>query len=140
MNKKTKLYVFLFPAGSIISNLLFAKYIQQGSKLLGTGAIGPLTRGMSVSLTGYWNGALVGGPGDSSGRGAMWYYIQTNGICSYSCEKSEVTGNIHSAIRCKNVVERYPILSFDFRQSIDHQETHIHKIESPSGGHHDKFL
>jgi hypothetical protein len=130
MNKKIKLFIFLFLAGSIIPNLLFAQYIQQGLKLLSNGTIGPPTRGMSVSLTGYWNGALVGGPGDSGGRGAMWYYIQTNGVCSHSIEKSEVAGNIHNAILYKNVVERYLLLSFDFQQSIDHQETHIHKIES----------
>jgi hypothetical protein len=48
MNKKTKLFFFLFLAGSIIPNLLFAQYIQQGLKLLSTGAIGPPTRGMSA--------------------------------------------------------------------------------------------
>lgn len=140
MNKKTKLFVFLFLAGSIIPNLLFAQYIQQGSKLLGTGAIGPPTRGMSASLTGYGNGVFVVEPGDSGGRVAIWYYIQTNGVCSHSSEPGEVTSKIQPTIRCKNFVERYLLLSFDFRQSIDHQETHIHKIESLSGGHHEKCL
>ena len=75
---KTKLLVFLFLAGSIIPNLLFAQpYIQQGPKLSGTG---PICSGWSVSLTGYGNGALVGGIYDNGGTGAMLYYIRTNGV------------------------------------------------------------
>ena len=79
---KTKLFVFLFLAVSIIPNLLFAQYIQQGSKLLSSGAVGAPQRGTSVSLMGYGNGALVGGPTDNGSTGAMWFYIRTNGVWS----------------------------------------------------------
>jgi hypothetical protein len=36
---KTKLFVFLFLAGSIIPNLLFAQFTQQGPKLVGQGQL-----------------------------------------------------------------------------------------------------
>ena len=80
---KTKLLVFFFLSGSIIPSLLFAQpYIQQGQKLLSNDAIGAPSRGCSVSLTGYGNGALVGGATDNNSTGAMWYYIRTNGVWS----------------------------------------------------------
>ena len=94
---KTKLLVFLFLAGSIMPSLLFAQpYIQQGQKLLSNDAIGAPSRGSSVSLTGYGNGALVGGVYDNNATGAMWYYIRTNGVWSQYGSKivpSEVLPN-----------------------------------------------
>jgi hypothetical protein len=50
-------------------------WTQQGSKLVGTGAIGAI-EGFSVSLSGDGNTALVGGPSDNSGTGAVWVFVQ----------------------------------------------------------------
>ncbi len=55
-------------------------FIQQGSKLLGSGFVGPAERGTSVALTQHGNGALIGGANDDSGRGAVWYYGRANGL------------------------------------------------------------
>ena len=50
---------------------------QQGSKLVGTGAVGfTIDQGYSVSLSGDGNTAIVGGPFDSSSVGAAWVFTQ----------------------------------------------------------------
>jgi len=54
---------------------------QQGSKLVGTGAIGPAFQGGSVSLSSDGNTLAVGGPTDNggfSGQGATWIFTRTN--------------------------------------------------------------
>jgi hypothetical protein len=51
----------------------------QGTKLVCTGAVGSAQIGNSVSLSGDGNTALVGGPNDSSGAGAVWTFIRNNG-------------------------------------------------------------
>ena len=49
---------------------------QQGAKLVGTGAVGAAEQGVSVSLSGDGNTAIVGGPGDNSDAGAVWVYAK----------------------------------------------------------------
>ncbi|HXC03893.1 MAG TPA: IPT/TIG domain-containing protein [Bacteroidia bacterium] len=53
---------------------------QQGSKLVGTGAIGPAQQGSSVSLSADGNTAIVGGSNDNGGRGAVWVYTRSGGV------------------------------------------------------------
>jgi hypothetical protein len=50
-------------------------WTQQGSKLVGTGADGTALQGF-VSLSADGNTAIVGGPGDNSGVGAVWVFVQ----------------------------------------------------------------
>jgi hypothetical protein len=49
---------------------------QQGSKLVGTGAVGGANQGYSVALSADGNTAIVGGPNDNSGIGATWAFVQ----------------------------------------------------------------
>src|ERR1035437_11040628 len=79
---KTKLFCFFFSASNNNPYLPFRELLQPGSKLLSSGAVGAPQRGTSVSLMGYGNGALVGGPTDNGSTGAMWFYIRTNGVWS----------------------------------------------------------
>jgi hypothetical protein len=52
-------------------------WTQQGSKLVGTGALGgSVEQGVSVALSGDGNTAIVGGPADSSVGGAAWVFAQ----------------------------------------------------------------
>jgi hypothetical protein len=53
-------------------------WTQQGSKLTGTGAVGPVPddQGYSVALSADGNTAIVGGPGDTSNAGAAWVFAQ----------------------------------------------------------------
>jgi hypothetical protein len=53
-------------------------WTQQGSKLVGTGAVGNANQGNSVSISSDGRTAIVGGPGDNSGAGAAWVYITGN--------------------------------------------------------------
>src|SRR5439155_938 len=49
---------------------------QQGSKLVGTGAVGSLVfQGYSVALSADGNTAIVGGIADNSSAGAAWVYF-----------------------------------------------------------------
>jgi hypothetical protein len=57
-------------------------WTQQGSKLVGTGAIGPAQQGYSVGLSADGNTAIVGGPCDQSNcsapsPGATWVFTRS---------------------------------------------------------------
>src|SRR5207302_1802677 len=52
-------------------------WTQQGSKLVGTGAIGAAQQGYSVALSSDGNTAIVGGYTDNGGAGAAWVYVVT---------------------------------------------------------------
>jgi hypothetical protein len=72
---------------------------QQGSKLVGTGAINGLLgayQGWSVALSADGNTALVGGYQDSSSKGAAWVYTRTNGDWSQQGSKLVGTGYVGS--------------------------------------------
>lgn len=52
---------------------------QQGSKLVGPGAVGPSAQGFAAALSGDGNTALVGGILDNSDVGAAWIFVRNNG-------------------------------------------------------------
>jgi hypothetical protein len=49
-------------------------WTQQGTKLVGTGAVGKAGQGVSVSVSADSSTAIVGGPGDNSFKGAAWVF------------------------------------------------------------------
>jgi hypothetical protein len=51
-------------------------WTQQGSKLVGTGAVGGAGQGYSVALSDDGNTAILGGPNDNSNTGAAWVFVQ----------------------------------------------------------------
>jgi hypothetical protein len=52
-------------------------WTQQGNKLVGTGAVGRgAQQGNSVALSSDGNTAIVGGPFDNNGNGAVWVFVQ----------------------------------------------------------------
>jgi hypothetical protein len=55
-------------------------WAQQGTKLVGNGAIGLAQQGRSVSLSSDGNTAIVGGNVDNNGTGAAWIFTRANGI------------------------------------------------------------
>ena len=59
-----------------------ASWVQQGSKLLGTGAVGAAHQGQSVALSSDGNTAVVGGPDDNASVGAAWVYARSGGVWS----------------------------------------------------------
>jgi hypothetical protein len=72
-------------------------WTQQGSKLVGTGAVGSAQQGRSVSLSGDGLTAFVGGFADNSNAGAAWVYLQSGGSWSQQGSKLVGTGAVGSA-------------------------------------------
>jgi methionine-rich copper-binding protein CopC len=92
---KTKLLGFLFLAGSIIPNLLFGQFMQQGPKLVGTGGVGsPVEQGQSVAISSDGNTAIEGGWVDSSGTGAVWVFTRSGGVWTQQGPKLVGTGAV----------------------------------------------
>jgi hypothetical protein len=55
-------------------------WTQQGSKLVGTRAVGIGTQGTSVALSADGNTALVGGEFDNNSTGAVWVFTRSGGV------------------------------------------------------------
>jgi len=78
--------VLILAALLFSSQLAFAQFVQQGPKLVGTGAVGPANQGQSVALSADGNTAIVGGPADfpntirADNPGAAWVYTLTDGV------------------------------------------------------------
>jgi len=94
---KIKLFALLFFAVSIIPNLLFAQFSQQGPKFVGSGAVGNPDLGTSVQISSDGNTAIVGGPTDNSNIGAAWIFIRTGGVWTQQGSKLVGTGAVGSS-------------------------------------------
>jgi hypothetical protein len=66
-------------------------WTQQGSKLVGIGAVGPANQGFSVALSAGGNIAVVGGIADNGGIGAAWVFIRSG--AGWSPHGSKLTGS-----------------------------------------------
>jgi len=55
-------------------------WAQQGSKLVGTGAVGQAHQGASVALSGDGNTAVIGGTKDNTLHGATWVFQRSGGV------------------------------------------------------------
>src|SRR3989339_124927 len=64
------------------------------AKLVGSGIEGYPMQGFSVAISADGNTVLVGGPKDSSTRGAAWIFIRNNGLWSQQGNKIYGTGSI----------------------------------------------
>jgi VCBS repeat protein/FG-GAP repeat protein len=76
-------------------------WTQQGSKLVGTGRIGPPAQGQSVALSADGNTAVVGGPNDNgsfgSSIGAVWVFTRSGGVWSQFGSKLVGSGAVDGA-------------------------------------------
>jgi hypothetical protein len=86
---------------SLVASLVFlglspiqAQFIQQGGKLVGTGAVGDAVQGASVALSADGNTAIVGGSYDSSYAGATWVFTRSSGVWSQQGSKLVGTGAV----------------------------------------------
>jgi hypothetical protein len=97
---RTKLFILLFLTGSIIPNLLFAQFTQQGPKLVGTGASGTFIRqGISIAITPDGNTAIEGGQDDATGEeGAVWVFTRSGTVWTQQGPKLVGTGTVGSTV------------------------------------------
>jgi FG-GAP repeat len=86
-------------------------WTQQGSKLVGTGAVGAAQQGGSVALSADGNTAIVGGPGDDfltvnnigEGVGATWVFTRRNGVWTQHGSKLVGTGAVGQSVQGASV-------------------------------------
>ena len=81
-----------------VFKLVNGVYIQQGTKLVGTGASGGINpqQGTSVAISGDGNTLASGGIHDNSGIGATWIFTQNSGSWIQQGTKLVGTGGIGS--------------------------------------------
>ena len=72
-------------------------WTQQGSKLVGTGAVGAAQQGISVALSADGNTAIVGGHSDNSSAGAAWVFTRSGGVWTQQGNKLVGTGAVGAA-------------------------------------------
>ncbi|HVN33326.1 MAG TPA: hypothetical protein VMT45_15220 [Thermoanaerobaculaceae bacterium] len=70
---------------------------QQGSKLVGGGAVGNAYQGISVAISGDGNTAIVGGYNDNSGAGTAWVFTRSGGVWSQQGPRLVGTGAVGKA-------------------------------------------
>ena len=95
-------------AGAVLATLFLARaaaaqFSQQGSKLVGAGAVGGATQGASVAISADGTTAIVGGPYDDSEAGAAWVYTRSGGVWSQQGSKLVGTGAIGAAYQGASV-------------------------------------
>jgi hypothetical protein len=69
-------------------------WTQQGTKLIGSGAVGNAYQGSSVSLSADGNTAIVGGPTDNTTPGAMWVWKRSGGAWTQQGSKLVGSGSV----------------------------------------------
>jgi hypothetical protein len=70
---------------------------QQGSKLVGAGAVGPAAQGSSVAISGDGNTLIVGGPFDNGNTGAWWVFTRSGSVWSQQGSKLVGMGAVGAA-------------------------------------------
>jgi hypothetical protein len=74
-----------------------SSWIQEGTKLVGLGNIGPANQGVSVALSANGNTAILGGFRDNGNKGAAWVFIRNSGVWSQQGSKLVGSGAIGAA-------------------------------------------
>ena len=73
-------------------------WTQQGSKLIGNGAVGSSGQGTSVSVSADGNTIIAGGPADNGGIGAAWVFTRSGGVWTQQGAKLVGTGSIGNCV------------------------------------------
>src|SRR5438067_1575871 len=77
--------------------MVWAQIVQQGEKLVGTGAVGAAGQGYSVAISADGNTAIVGGPFGAAG--GAWVYTRSGGVWSQQGGKLVGTGAVGGALQ-----------------------------------------
>src|SRR6267143_1346507 len=95
--KQTYSFLVTLALSCLILSHAQAQFMQQGNKLVGTGAVGSARQGVSVSISADGNTAIVGGAEDNSEAGAAWVYTQSAGVWTQQGSKLVGTGAVGNA-------------------------------------------
>jgi hypothetical protein len=76
---------------------------QEGSKLVGTGALGASRQGTAVALSADGNTAIVGGASDYSNTGAAWVFVRSGGVWAQQGSKLVGTGGAGTPMQGQSV-------------------------------------
>ena len=87
LGKRYGIILLMFAAFASLPDRMYAQFVQQGGKLVGTGAIGSADQGFSGSISSDGNTAIAGGSGDNNSKGAAWIYTRTAGAWSQQGSK-----------------------------------------------------
>jgi len=74
----------------LASSPIAAQFVEQGGKLVGSGATGTARQGTSVALSADGNTLLVGGPFDNNSAGAAWVFTRSAGVWT---QQAKLTAN-----------------------------------------------
>ena len=78
-------------------------WTQQGTKLVGTGAVGGAGQGWSIALSRDGNTAVAGGPYDNHHIGAAWVFTRSDGVWTQQGTKLVATGVVGVSEQGKSV-------------------------------------
>ncbi len=78
-------------------------WAQQGSKLVGAGAVGNARQGVSVALSADGSTAIMGGSADNTDTGAAWIFTRSGGVWSQQGNKLVGTGAVGNAGQGRSV-------------------------------------
>lgn len=76
-----------------------SSWVQEGAKLVGTGAVGSARQATSVALSADGNTALIGGTSDNSSVGAAWVFIRSSGTWTQQGSKLAGTGAVGASLQ-----------------------------------------
>src|ERR1035437_8970785 len=93
----TAAFIAVFSATLLSSHPALAQFLQQGPKLVGTGAVGSALQGASVSLSADGNTAIVGRLGDNSNAGAARVFAASAPAGSWVLPSSAFRGGLNGA-------------------------------------------
>ena len=96
-----------FDNGGIGATWVFTRsggvWTQQGNKLLGSTGAGNSYQGKAVALSADGNTALIGGPNDNAGQGALWFFTRSGGAWTQQGAKILGAGNTGAAAQGTSV-------------------------------------
>lgn len=78
-------------------------WIQQGTKLVGTGNSGAAQQGRSLSLSADGNTAAIGGVADNSSVGAGWVFVRSGSTWTQQGSKLVGTGNVGASEQGRSI-------------------------------------
>ena len=78
-------------------------FVQEGPKLVGTGAVGTAYQGQSVALSADGTTVLIGGPWDNGRIGAAWGWTRSGGVWTQQGPKLVGTGAVGAAYQGQSV-------------------------------------